>query len=84
MRRYRARAREPGYTDLANPCEGIKGYSLGKRTVYITDAVYAAVYKHASAPLRDAMDLAYLAGQRSADALKMTEHDIIDGHLIVT
>lgn len=77
-------ARGWGYTDLPNPCEGIKGYSLAKRTVYITDAVFAAVYKHASAPLRDAMDLAYLTGQRPADALRMSEHDIIDGHLIVT
>jgi integrase len=52
--------------------------------VYITDAVFALVYGHASAVLRDAMDLAYLTGQRPADALKMTEHDVIDGHLIVT
>jgi len=77
-------ARGWGYTDLPNPCEGIKGYSLAKRTVYITDEVFAAVYAHASAPLRDAMDLAYLTGQRPADALKMTAHDIIEGHLIVT
>lgn len=77
-------ARGWGYTDLANPCEGVKGHSLKKRTVYITDTVYEAVYAHASAPLRDAMDLAYLTGQRPADALKMTEHDIIDGHIIVT
>lgn len=77
-------ARGWGYTDLPNPCEGIKGYSLAKRTVYITDAMFGAVYNHASAPLRDAMDLAYLTGQRPADALRMTEHDIIDGHLIVT
>lgn len=78
------KARRWGYTDLPNPCEGIQGYSLAKRTVYITDAVYAAVYKQASDPLRDAMDLAYLPRQRPADALRMTERDIIDGHLIVT
>jgi integrase len=30
------------------------------------------------------MDLAYLTGQRPADALRMTEHDTIDGHLIIT
>lgn len=30
-----------GYTDLPNPCEGIKGYSLAKRTVYITEEVFA-------------------------------------------
>lgn len=77
-------ARGWGYTDLQNPCEGIKGYALDKRTVYITDAVFEAVYDGASAPLRDAMDLAYLTGQRPADALLMTERDIIDGHLIIT
>ncbi|WP_229458548.1 hypothetical protein [Massilia glaciei] len=49
----------------------IKGYSLAKRTVYITDEVYGAVYACASAPPRDAMDLAYLTGQRPADALRM-------------
>lgn len=78
------KARGWGYTDLPNPCEGIQGHSLGKRTVYITDAIFEAVWASASVPLRDAMDLAYLTGQRPADALKMTEHDIIDGHLIVT
>ncbi|NHZ81858.1 tyrosine-type recombinase/integrase [Massilia sp. CCM 8695] len=78
------KARGWGYTDLPNPCEGIQGHSLAKRTVYITDAVFKAVHDHASAPLRDAMDLAYLTGQRPADALSMSEHDIIDGHLIVT
>lgn len=29
-------------------------------------------------------DLVCLTGRRPADALKMTAHDIIDGHLIVT
>jgi integrase len=78
------KARGWGYTDLPNPCEGIQGYSLQKRTVYIDDTVFKAVWTSASAPLRDAMDLAYLTGQRPADALKMTGHDIVDGHLIVT
>lgn len=77
-------ARGWGYTDLPNPCEGIQGHSLAKRTIYITDEVFAAVRKHASAPLLDAMDLAYLTGQRPADALRMTERDIIDGYLIIT
>jgi hypothetical protein len=65
-------ARGWGYTDAQNPCHGIAGFSLPKRTVYISDTVFEAVYKHASAPLRDAMDLAYLTGQRPADALLMT------------
>jgi integrase len=77
-------ARGWGYTNAQNPCQGIAGYSLAKRTVYISDTVFEAVYAHASAPLRDAMDLAYLTGQRPADALLMSEHDIVEGHLIVT
>ena len=78
------KARGWGYTDLPNPCVGIDGHVLEKRTFYVTDDVYAAVYTHACASLKDAMDLAYLTGQRPADALRMTEHDIIDGHLIIT
>ncbi|MFZ6654097.1 tyrosine-type recombinase/integrase [Undibacterium sp. TJN19] len=41
------------------------------------------VYKHASEPLKDAMELAYLTGQRPADALSMMENDIVSGHLII-
>lgn len=76
-------ARGWGYTDVPNPCEGIKGHSLDKRMLYVTDAMYNAVYAQGSVPLRDAMDLAYLTGQRPADALRMSEQDIIDGYLIV-
>lgn len=76
-------SRRWGYTSLTNPCEGIKGFTLNKREVYITDAVFAAVKKHGSHALKDAMDLAYLTGQRPADALKMTDDDIADGFLIV-
>jgi integrase len=77
-------ARGWGYTNLPNPCEGIKGHKLDKRTVYITDEVFNLVHGFASAPLQDALDLAYLTGQRPADALAMSEHDIVDGCLIVT
>lgn len=76
-------ARGWGYTDLPNPCEGIKGHKLGKRTVYITDDLFALVHSHASVPLQDALDLAYLTGQRPADALAMTEKHIQDGYLTV-
>ncbi|HEY0064157.1 MAG TPA: tyrosine-type recombinase/integrase [Telluria sp.] len=78
------KARGWGYTDLENPCTGIDGHVIAKRTYYVTDEVYAAVYASACAPLRDAMDLAYLTGQRPADTLRMTEHDILDGHLVIT
>jgi integrase len=73
-------------TGIANYVQTVLGrrLPLAKRTVYITDEVFAAVYANASEPLRDAMDLAYLTDQRPADTLKMTAHDIFDGHLIIT
>ncbi len=77
-------ARGWGYTDLPNAYEGIQGHSLKKRTIYINDAVYKAVWDSASEPLRDAMDTVYLTGQWPADALKMTDHDIVGGHVKVT
>lgn len=79
------KAREWGYTDMPNPCAGIKGFKeTGRKDVYIDDVTYNAVHDAASQPLRDAMDLAYLTGQRPSDVLKMTEHDIQDGMITVT
>jgi integrase len=77
-------ARAWGYTDAENPVAGVRGFELGKREVYIEDAVYHAVWQQASAPLRDAMDLAYLTGQRPGDTLKMTEAHIENGLLLIT
>jgi integrase len=73
-----------GYTDLPTPTAGIMGYALNKREVYITDEVFKAVRDQARATLKDAMDLAYLTGQRPSDTLHMTEDDIVEGHLVVT
>ncbi len=79
------KAREWGYTSLPNPCSGIKGIKeIGRKNVYIDDSMFQAVYMAASQPLKDAMDLAYLTGQRPSDVLKMTEHDINDGAISVT
>lgn len=78
-------ARDWGYTDLPNPCAGIKGYTeRGRKDIYIEDSAFAAVKQAASQPLRDAMDMAYLTGQRPADVLKMTETDLRDGMLHLT
>jgi len=74
-------ARAWGYTDMPNPCTGIAGFTLGKRETYTTDAVFKAVWECGSEPLRDAMDLTYLTGQRPGDALKSTEHEISDNYL---
>ena len=73
-----------GYTDLRNPSEGIKGLKEGKRTYDVSEAVYRAIWTAADATLRDAMDLAYLTGQRPGDTVAMTEHDIKDGFLLVS
>ncbi len=76
-------ARSSGYTALANPCAGVKGHKEAGRDHYIEDEMFALVYKHAEQPLRDALDLFYLTGQRIADTLKMDERDIRDNRLAV-
>jgi integrase len=76
-------AREEGYTSLPNPCAGVKGFKEKGRDVYVEDEVYAAVWEVASQPLKDAMDLAYLTGQRVGDTLRMDERDIRNGLLHV-
>lgn len=76
-------ARERGYTALANPCAGIKGFRESGRSVYIEDEEFAALWQHACAPVRDALDLAYLTGQRPADVVRMRATDVRDGHLQV-
>jgi len=77
-------ARERGITALPNPCRGVKGFTeTGRKDVYITDAVYQAVYQAAGQPLKDALDLAYLTGQRPADVLKMDASHVRGGMLHV-
>lgn len=79
------KAREWGYTDRPNPCAGVRGHQeKGRRAIYISDEMYTQVYAHAAQPLRDAMDIAYLTGQRPSDVLKITERDIVDGALCIT
>lgn len=76
-------ARNAGLTVQANPCAGIKGKSEAGRDVYTSDAVMQAVWQAASGPLRDALDLAYLTGQRVADVLKLSRADARDGAIAV-
>ncbi len=78
------KAREWGYTAWPNPCQGIKGFKEKGRDVYVEDSTYKAVWEVADEPTRDAMDLAYLTGQRLADTLQLQETDIRDGVLLIT
>jgi integrase len=77
------KARSWGYTDAANPCKGVEGYTETGREVYIEDDVFAAVYDKADQPLKDAMDLAYLTGQRVADTRAFDEMHVRDGFIHV-
>lgn len=76
-------AREWGYTQRDNPCRGVRKNKERPRDYYAEADVWDAVYARANEDLRDAMDLAYLSGQRPADVLKMSKHDIRNDELHV-
>lgn len=77
------KAREWGATDRPNPCAGVKKFRESGRDVYIDDRLYQLIWLKSDIPLREAMDLAYLTGQRPADVLKMDDRDVRDGILDV-
>ena len=76
-------AREWGLLRGENPCRGVRKNREQPRDYYAEADVWDAVYKVAQQSLRDAMDLAYLSGQRPADVLKMSKHDIRSDELHV-
>jgi integrase len=78
-----AQARQWGMTDAPNPCTGVRRHVERARTVLVSLESFDAVYAHADALLRDALDLIYLTGQRPADVLAMKRGDIRDGLLHV-
>ncbi len=75
------KAREWGYTNAPNPCQGVKGHRETGRSRYVTDEEFARVKDKAHFTVIDAMDLALLTGQRPADVLKIKRSDIRDGAL---
>lgn len=76
-------AREWGFTKKDNPCRGVRKNKEAPRSYYAEADVWDAVYATGSQALRDAMDLAYLSGQRPADVLKMSKADIRNDELHV-
>lgn len=76
-------AREWGLTNNANPCFGVRRNKEKPRDYYASDIVWNAVYTEAVQELKDAMDLAYLTGQRPADVLKVATTDLNAGFLMV-
>lgn len=76
-------AREWGLCQQANPCQGVRKNKEKPRDYYADDVVWKAVYSQACHELRDAMDLAYLTGQRPADVIQMRRDSVADGFLRV-
>lgn len=76
-------AREWGLTDKANPCFGVRRNKERPRDYYAAEIVWNSVYSEAAQELKDAMDLAYLTGQRPADVLKIAATDLNNGFLLI-
>lgn len=76
-------AREWGYTSHENPCRGVRKNKETPRSFYADEAVWQAVCDFAGQDLRDALDLAYLSGQRPGDVLRFTVRDLVDDALVV-
>lgn len=73
--------RDTGRTNLPNPVLGVKRNKEAGRDRYVTDEELQAVWDAADEPLRDALDLYHLTGQRVSDVLKMSLTDVRDGCL---
>jgi len=66
----------------ADPVSSVKrGKMPGRKAIYIEDDILQAVYDVACQPLKDALDLAYVIGQRPGDVLSLHEGSIKDGTL---
>lgn len=75
LRQVFAHALEWGEVD-SNPCIGIRRHSERKRSRYITDEEYDAIYVHAPERLQAIMDLLYLTGQRVNDVLSLKREQV--------
>jgi len=73
--------RSQGVTSLPNPCDGVRRNKEIGRDVYIEDDELAAIKAHADVPLLEALELAYLIGQRPGDLRALRETDIRNGVL---
>lgn len=76
-------AREWGYTAKENPCAGVRKNKEVPRDFYADEEIWDAVYAVAVEELKDAMDIAYLTGQRPGDVRKMKVTDLKSDALMV-
>ncbi|MFN9031566.1 MAG: integrase [Betaproteobacteria bacterium] len=75
------RAREWGHTAGENPVRGVTKHKERPRKVYVTDAMFRAVYAQAAPVLQDAMDLAELLGHTQQVLIGATRVHVVDGCL---
>lgn len=73
-------AMEWGFAER-NPCLAVRRNKEKVRDFYAADEIWSAVYVEGDQGLKDAMDLAYLAGQRPADTLKISTADVDQDYL---
>ena len=71
------KAREWGYTNAPNPVQGVSKNTETARDFYADAAIWAAVREQAAPELQDALDLAYLTGQRPADVLRFESRHVV-------
>lgn len=76
------RCREHAQHGLGAPFD-VPGVGQYVENDLIDEAVWNAVYCEAVQELKDAMDLAYLTGQRPADVLKIAATDLNNGFLLI-
>ena len=78
-------ARARGFMSTANPVTGTTRQMKLKegRDIYVTDEMVSIVYQCSVPVIQDAIDLAYLTGQRPADVLNMRWDQVKDGAIWV-
>lgn len=75
--------RDQGKTKTQNPTVGVKRHKETGRRLYIEDDELELIMEHADEPLREAIELAYLIGQRPCDLRDIRETDIRDGFIVL-
>lgn len=72
-----------GLMTATNPVTGLTRQMKvdERRKIYVSDEEFALVYKHSKELLRDALDIAYLTGQRPSDIKKLRWDDIKNGYI---
>lgn len=74
-------AREKGYTQQPNPVAGVKRNKEDGRGVYMSDAVFNAIYLAGDQTVKDAMDIAKATGMDCGVILKAKRSDVVGTEL---